>query len=141
LKNISAEGVNSRTWKSALVFAGKEVWYKDVLTVQGMSHIVSAAPGCLFMQTSYVQMTFILSDPLTDLSRGWSSWLQCGGNMRIATPLSLHYSVACMDKCKTWLSSNRTIGLSFEGLSCAIKCFTHLTKWFSVIYPDGWTVC
>jgi hypothetical protein len=25
LKNISAEGVNSRTWKSALVFAGKEV--------------------------------------------------------------------------------------------------------------------
>jgi hypothetical protein len=73
-----------------------------------------------------VQMALIVSDTLTDLSRGWNSWLQFGGNMRIATPLSLHYSVACMDKCKSWLFSNRTIGISFKCLACGMKCFTHL---------------
>jgi len=25
--------------------------------------------------------------------------------------------------------------------ACARKCFAYLTKWSSVIYPDGWTVC
>ena len=74
----------------------------------------------------YVRMIFIVSDPLTDLSRSWSSRLQCGGNMRIAQPLSLHYSIACLDECKSWFSSTRPIVLSVEGLACAIKCFTHL---------------
>ena len=38
----------------------------------------------------------------------------------------LHYCSACMDKCKSWFSSNRNNGLSFEGLACAMKCFTFL---------------
>lgn len=40
----------------------------------------------------------------------------------------LHYSIACMDKCRSWFFSNRNTGLSFEGLACAMKCFTYLTK-------------
>jgi len=45
LKNIPAERVNSRNWKPALVFAGKEVWWNGVLTAQGVSHIVIPVPG------------------------------------------------------------------------------------------------
>jgi hypothetical protein len=40
----------------------------------------------------------------------------------------LHYCIACMDKCTLWFFSNRNTGLSFEGLACAMKCFTYLTK-------------
>lgn len=47
--------------------------------------------------------------------------------MRTATPLWLPYSVTCVDKCKSWLSSNRTADLSLEGLACATKCFAYLT--------------
>jgi hypothetical protein len=63
-------------------------------------------------------------------------WPQCGGRMKTVTPFCLVYSIAGMYKCKSWLSSNRTIGLSFEGLACAMKCFTsykmilrHLPGW------------
>ena len=52
----------------------------------------------------------------------------------------LHYSIACMDKCKSWFSSNRSTGLSFESRACAMKCFTYLTKRSSFICKDGWTV-
>jgi hypothetical protein len=46
-----------------------------------------------------------------------------------------------MAKCESWLSSNRTTNLSLEGLACATKRFTYLTKYSSVIYPERWTVC
>lgn len=115
LKNIPNEGVNFRTGKPAFLFAGKAVVCVGVLTAQGMSHTVVAVPGCLGTQASYARFTYVVSDPLTDLLRGWSLWLQGGGEVRIATPLCLRYSVACMDKWKSWLSSNRTIGLSYEG--------------------------
>jgi hypothetical protein len=52
----------------------------------------------------------------------------------------LHYSIVCTDKCKSCFFSNRNIGLSFESLACAMKCFTYLTKLSSVICLDGWTV-
>jgi hypothetical protein len=61
--------------------------------------------------------------------------------MKTATPLRLHYSIACMDKHKSWLSSNRTTGLSFDGLEYAVKCFTYLRECSRSFYPDGWTVC
>jgi hypothetical protein len=124
LKNIPNEGVNFRTGKPAFLFAGKAVVCVGVLTAQGMSHTVVAVPGCLGTQASYARFTYVVSDPLTDLSRGWSLWVQCGAKMRTAT----HFSIACMDKCKSWFSSNRNTGLSFEGLACAMKCFTYLTK-------------
>jgi hypothetical protein len=44
LKNIPAKRANSRTWKRALLFAGKEVWCKGVLTAQGMWHTVFTVP-------------------------------------------------------------------------------------------------
>ena len=92
---------------------------------------------CLVMQASYVRMTYVVSDPLTDLLRGWTLWLQWGGKMRTATPLCLHYSTVCMDKCKSWLYSKRTTGLSFEGLGCVMEWFAlsykmilrHLPRW------------
>jgi len=34
----------------------------------------------------------------------------------------------------------KTTGLSFEGLACAVKCFTFLTQLSSVIHPDGLTM-
>jgi hypothetical protein len=63
---------------------------------------------CLVMLASYVRLTYVVSDPLTDLLRGCSLWLQWGGKMRTDTPLCLHYFIVCMDKCKSWLSSKRT---------------------------------
>jgi len=60
--------------------------------------------------------------------------------MSTATPLCVHYFIACMDKWKSWLSSNRTTGLSYKGLACAMRCCTYLTKWSSAVYSDGWTV-
>ena len=140
LKNIPAERVNSRTWNPALVFAGKEAWCIGVLTAQGMSHIAIAVPGFLVMHASYVQFTYVASDPWTVLSRGWSLWLQGGGKMRTATSLCLHYSIACMDTRKSWLSSNRTTGPPFECLACAMNCFTYLKKMILRVLL-GWTVC
>ena len=138
LNNIPAERVNSRTWKTTLEFTRKEVWCKGVLTAQGMSHFVVVVLGCLFMQASYAPFTYVIRDPLTDLPRIWSLWLPCGGNSRAILLALLYY---LMDKCKSWFSSNRTIGLSSEGLACATKCFTYLTQRSSFIYPDGQTVC
>jgi hypothetical protein len=46
-----------------------------------------------------------------------------------------------MDKCESWLSSNRTTDLSLEGLASATKYFTYLTQCSFIIYPDGWMVC
>jgi hypothetical protein len=43
------------------------------------------------MQASHVRLTYVVSDPWTELSRGWSWWLQCGGKIRRATSLCLHY--------------------------------------------------
>ena len=37
-------------------------------------------------------------------------------------------ALPCMETCKSWLSSNRTNGPSFEGLACAMKYLTYLTK-------------
>jgi len=79
--------------------------------------------GCIVRRALYVQLTYSVSDPLTELSR----WLHCGRKVRTVMPLCLHYSTACMDKCKSWLSNNRTAGLSLEGLACAAKCFAYLT--------------
>jgi hypothetical protein len=112
-----------------------------VLTPQGMSHIVIAVPGFLVVQTSYVRLTYVVRDPWTVLSRGWNLWFHCGGKMRIATSLCLYYSTACTDTCKSWLSSNRTTGPSFEGLACAMECSTYLTKWCPAFYSDGCTLC
>jgi len=89
----------------------------------------------LVMQASYVRLTYVVRDPLTDLLRGWSLWVQCGGNMRKTTPLCLHYSTVCMDRCKLWLSSDRTTGVSFEGLACAMEWSAYLTKWSSRHLP------
>ena len=81
------------------------------------------------MHASYVLVTYVESDILTQLSRACVLWLQCGGKMGKATPLCLHFSIAYMDKCKSWLSSNRTTTtLSFESLMCVMKIFTSLTK-------------
>jgi len=110
-----------------LVFAGKEVWCNGVLTAQGVSHTVILVSGCIVTQALYVRLTYVVRDPLTELSRCWRLWLHCRGRAMTATPLCLHYSIACMDKCKSWLSSNRTAGLSSEGLACATKCFACLT--------------
>ena len=141
LKNIPSEMVNSRTWNPDLAFAGKEVWCKGVLKAQGLSHIVIVVPGFLVMQASYVRFPYVVSGPWTDLIASWNLWLQGGWKMRTATSLCLHYSIACMDTCKSWLSSNRTAGPSFEGLACAMKCFTRLTIWYAAFYSDGWTLC
>jgi hypothetical protein len=59
LKNITAESVNSRTWQSALVFAGKSVWCKGVLMAQGMWHTVIPVHGCSVTQALYVWLTFV----------------------------------------------------------------------------------
>jgi hypothetical protein len=32
-------------------------------------------------------------------------------------------ALPCMETCKSWLSSHRTTGPSFEDLACAVKCF------------------
>jgi hypothetical protein len=61
--------VISRTGKPALVFAGKEVWCKGVLTAEGVSHIVIPVPGCVVMQALYVRLTYVIHHLLTDLSR------------------------------------------------------------------------
>jgi len=37
-------------------------------------------------------------------------------------------ALPCMETCKSWLSSNRTSGPCFEGLACAMECFTYLKK-------------
>jgi len=100
LKNIPYEGVNFRTGKRVFVFVGKEVVSIGVLTAQEMSHIVVAVPGCLVTQASYARFTYVVSDPLTDLSRGWSLWLQCGGKMRIATQFS------CTTLLPVWTNAN-----------------------------------
>ena len=34
---------------------------------------------CLVMQASHVRLTYVVRNPLTDLLRGWSLWLQRGG--------------------------------------------------------------
>ena len=57
--------------------------------------------------------------------------------MKTATSLCLPFSVTCVDKCKSWLSNNRTTDLCFHGLACAAKCFTYLTKRSSAFYSDG----
>ena len=98
-----------------------------MLTAQGVSHIVIPVPGRIVTQALYVQLTYVVSDPLTELSRCWSLWLHCRGKVRRAMPLCLHYSIACTDKCILWLSSNRTAGLSLEGFACATKWFAYLT--------------
>jgi len=126
LKNIPAERVISRNWTPVFVFAGKEVWCSGVLAAQGVSRTLTPVPGCIVTQALYVPLTYVVSDPLTELSRCWILWLHCRRKVRTATPLCLHYSTACMDKCKSWLSSNRTAGLSLEGLACATKCFAYL---------------
>ena len=97
------------------------------MTAQGVSHIVIPVPGRIVTQALYVQLTYVVSDPLTELSRCWSLWLHCRGKVRRAMPLCLHYSIACTDKCILWLSSNRTAGLSLEGFACATKWFAYLT--------------
>jgi len=64
---------------------------------------------------SYVRVTYVVSDPLTQLSRGSILWLQYGGKISTARSLCLHPSIASTDKWKLWLSSNRTTtGLSFD---------------------------
>jgi len=100
LKNSPAKRTNSRTWKPALVFAGKQDSCKAALTARGKSHIVIVVPGVLVMQASYVRLTYVVSDPWTALSRSWILWLQCGRKLRTATPLCLHYPV--------WKHTNRS---------------------------------
>jgi hypothetical protein len=46
---------------------------KGVLTTEEMSYIVIVVPGLLVMEESYARFTYVISDPLTDLSRGWCS--------------------------------------------------------------------
>lgn len=101
LNSIPAERINSRTWKTTLEFARKEVWCKGMLTAQGMSHIFIVVPGYLVMQASYTPFTYVVGDPLTNLPRICSLRLPCGGKKRTATPFCLHYYIACMDKCKS----------------------------------------
>jgi hypothetical protein len=81
---------------------------------------------CLIVHALYGKFIYVVSDPLTHLLRGWGSWLQGGGKIKTATPLSLHFTIAYTYKYKSWLSSNWITGLSFEGLACARKCFTIL---------------
>jgi hypothetical protein len=38
LKNVPPEGINSSTWKLALLFVWKERWYKGVLMTKGVTH-------------------------------------------------------------------------------------------------------
>jgi len=71
-----------------------------VLTAQGMSHIVVAVPGCLVTRASYARFTYVVSDPLTDLSRGWILGLQCGGKMRTAKQFS------CTTLLPVWTNAN-----------------------------------
>jgi hypothetical protein len=112
---------------------------KDVVTAQAMSHIVNTVRGCFVMHASYVRVTYVVSDPLTQLSRGCILWLRYGGKMKTATPLCFHSYIASMDKCKSWLSSNRTTTVSLSKVWLVLwSFFTYLIKWSSVIYSDGW---
>jgi len=65
-----------------------------------MSHIVVAVPGCLVTRASYARFTYVVSDPLTDLSRGWILGLQCGGKMRTAKQFS------CTTLLPVWTNAN-----------------------------------
>jgi hypothetical protein len=50
------------------------------------------------------------------------------GKVITAAPFCLLSSVVYIDKGKWWLSGNRTAGLFFESLACAVECFADLTK-------------
>jgi hypothetical protein len=89
-----------------------------------MSHIVKTIRGSLVMHASYVLVTYVISDILTQISRGCILWLQCGGKFGKATSLCFHFSIVSMDKCKSWLSSNRTsTGFSFEKFGVCYEDF------------------
>ena len=103
-----------------------------MLTAQGMSHIVIPVPACLVTQSSYARLTYVVSDPLTDLSRGWNLWLQCGGKIEggHVTLLALlycrygHMQIVVVQQQNYW-SVYRRFGI-------ATICSTYLNKWSSV---------
>jgi hypothetical protein len=102
--------------------------------------------GCDILSSLYLMFSYVGIICAVDICRKQffdtsvtrlGLWLQCG-RKTTATPLCLSYSVTCVDKCKSWwLSSNRTTGLCFQGVACAAKCFTYVTKWSSAFYSDG----
>ena len=100
-----------------------------MLTAQGMSYNFFAVPGCLVMQAANARITYVVSDPLTDLSRGWSLWLHYGGKTKTATPLCLHFSVTCMDKSKCGC-------LSTELMVCLSKTWHVLWSVLNVFQND-----
>ena len=59
---------NSRSWRPALVFSGKEVWCKGMLMAKRMSRIVIAVSGWLVMRTSYGRLII----RTVDHTDGWS---------------------------------------------------------------------
>ena len=62
-------------------------------------------------------------------SRGCILCLQYGGKLGPATPPCLRSSVAFVDKCKSWLSGNRTnASLSFRSLACVMKFFLRILQ-------------
>jgi hypothetical protein len=67
----------------------------------------------LVMQASHARFTYVVSDPLTDLSRGWSLWLQCGGKMT-ATQFS------CTTLVPVWTNANHGF-LATEIMVCLSK--------------------
>ena len=127
--------------KPTLIVPGEAARCKEEMTITRKPYIVIVWPGCLVTQASHAWFAYVLSGPQTDTSRDWSLCSHCAGNDRTVSPFCLQYSNASLDKCESWLSDKRTIGLSFEGLACVLKCFRYLMKWSSVIYPDGWTMC
>jgi hypothetical protein len=98
-----------------------------VLTAHGMSHIVVAVPGCCYagiVCASHIRRKRSVDRSVKRLEFLVAVWKEDEDSHAVL----LYYSVACMDKCKSWFSSNRNTGLSFEGFACAMKCFTCITK-------------
>jgi hypothetical protein len=50
---------------------------------------VIVRPGLLVIHESHTLLIYFLNGPYTLLSKGWSLWLQCGGNDSTVTPLLL----------------------------------------------------
>jgi len=62
------------------------------------------------MHASYVRVTYVARDNLTQLSLGWVLWLQRGGKMMSATSLCLRSSAAPKDKGKSRCLATELLG-------------------------------
>ena len=79
---------------------------------------------------------FVVKGPNTLTSKGWSLWVQRGGNFRVEIAFVWAKWIPSILLCDPWLSKSDRIGSSIEVLKWKMKCSRKVTNSLSVIQPN-----